>query len=88
MELADPESIRSLIVGWVNPAPVRLRRGVEKVAQPASPAHMSRKARCKCGQCSQCLEDARWERIFAEKFEDPNYYSRPVTHRGSPFTCL
>jgi len=27
-----------------------------------------------------------WERIFAEKFADPNYYTGPVTHMASPLT--
>jgi hypothetical protein len=27
-----------------------------------------------------------WERIFAEKFLDPNYYTGPVTHMASPLT--
>jgi hypothetical protein len=30
---------------------------------------------CQCGQCKWCLDNARWERIFNEKFLDPTYYS-------------
>ena len=30
---------------------------------------------CACGHCSRCLDNARWERIFAEKFADPDYYA-------------
>jgi hypothetical protein len=26
---------------------------------------------CRCGVCSQCQQNARWERIFQEKFADP-----------------
>ena len=85
MELASPESIRALTRGCGNPTRVRLSRGVRDAAQPASKC---RTTRCKCGQCLQCLEDARWERIFAEKFADPNYYTRPVTHAASPLTSL
>ena len=27
-----------------------------------------RKETCKCGTCSECIENAKWERIFDEKF--------------------
>jgi hypothetical protein len=30
--------------------------------------------RCQCGRCSTCLEEARWDRIFNEKFASPDYY--------------
>jgi hypothetical protein len=85
MELSSPESIRALMPGGGNPARVRIRRDVQHVAQPPS---KGRKVRCKCGQCQQCLEDGRWERIFVEKFADPNYYTRQTTHRASPLTSL
>jgi hypothetical protein len=32
--------------------------------------------RCSSGQCAMCLDNARWERIYKEKFEDPDYYHR------------
>ena len=41
---------------------------------------------CKCGRCQRCQDNARWERIFKEKFEDPTYYTRPssrATNMGS-----
>ena len=85
MELASPESIRALMQGYGNPTPVRLRRGAQNVARPAK---RGRKMRCKCGQYWQCRDDARWERIFAEKFADPNYYTHPVTRRGSSLAFL
>jgi hypothetical protein len=31
-------------------------------------------ARCRCGVCRSCLDNARWEKIFREKFADPGYY--------------
>jgi hypothetical protein len=35
--------------------------------------------RCKCRLCPKCRDNARWDRIFQEKFADPDYYSlRPV----------
>ena len=39
--------------------------------------------RCSCGTCASCLDDARWERIFSEKFEDPEYYKRRPIRRDS-----
>lgn len=29
---------------------------------------------CQCGGCKWCLDNARWERVFEEKFADPTYY--------------
>jgi hypothetical protein len=39
-------------------------------------------APCHCGHCQKCVSDARWERIYREKFEDPAYYSREREPRG------
>jgi hypothetical protein len=37
-----------------------------------------------CGVCKWCQDNARWDRIFTEKFADPTYYSGPVVrHRSS-----
>jgi hypothetical protein len=44
--------------------------------------------RCTCGTCKQCLENARWERIFKEKFEDPSYYTRRTTSMASPLASI
>ena len=85
MERASDELIRALLPGNGNPTPVRLRRDAQNVTPPAN---KGRTARCKCGDCRQCLDDARWERIFAEKFLDPNYYTGPVTHLSSPLTSF
>jgi hypothetical protein len=41
---------------------------------------MQRKV-CKCGTCKSCVDDARWERIFQEKFA-----SNTVPER-SPYGC-
>src|ERR1035437_9472012 len=66
-----------MMQGFGHPAPVRVRHATRAASK-------GRRTRCKCGQCQQCLEDARWERIFVEKFADPNYYNGPVTHTTSP----
>jgi hypothetical protein len=81
MERASLESIRAVMGGCGNPA--RLPRGAQDVTRSAP---KGRKTHCKCRQCQQCLDNERWERVFAEKFADPHYYTRPVTHIASPLT--
>jgi hypothetical protein len=85
MELSSQESIRALMGACGISAPSERRRGAQSA--PGS-AHHGRKMRCKCGRCSQCLDNARWERIFTEKFEDPDYYTHQVIHYASPLTSL
>lgn len=80
MELSSPELIRALVTAYRNPTRVGPHHGQQDAAQSAS---KDRRIRCSCGRCRQCLDNARWERIFAEKFADPNYYTRPVTHIAS-----
>jgi len=85
VDLLSRESIRDLVQGFVNPTRVGVRHG----AQHGAPPVRDRRMRCKCGQCAQCLDNARWERIFAEKFADPNYYTRSIdTHMSSPLASL
>jgi excisionase family DNA binding protein len=43
---------------------------------------------CRCGSCTPCQDAARWERVFQEKFADPDYYSRRVSGHGSPLSSL
>jgi hypothetical protein len=43
---------------------------------------------CRCQRCPTCIDNARWERIFREKFADPNYYARPVARQTSPMVDL
>jgi len=45
----------------------RIRRSTPKAGKV-------RMGRCKCGHCEGCIEEARWERIFNEKFASPDYY--------------
>ena len=85
MELSSEESIRAFVRTFEDPIRVRRRHGARDAAQPA---RRERRVRCQCGQCHQCLEDARWERIFAEKFADPNYYTRRVIRCSSPLISL
>ena len=43
---------------------------------------------CHCGDCATCLDNARWERIFREKFADPSYYNRQQGRNSSPMVDL
>jgi hypothetical protein len=77
VQLSDPKEIAALLaaqeqVQRVKPAP-RTRISVRPTRR-----------RCQCGSCSTCLENARWDKIFNEKFADPDYYKRqPVRHTSS-----
>jgi hypothetical protein len=45
--------------------------------------------RCQCGQCPNCLENQRWERIFREKFASADYYSHDLHIRyASPLSSF
>jgi hypothetical protein len=85
MELSSPEAIRALVSGFGDTGPVRVRHGG---VDSDEPAQRGKGTRCKCGRCRKCLDDSRWERIFAEKFADPNYYTRRTIRTASPLTSL
>jgi hypothetical protein len=84
MELSSPESIRALQAAFADPTLVRQSRGATNAARQSRRARM----RCSCGHCRQCQDDARWNRIFAEKFADPTYYNGCVIHTASPLTSI
>ena len=85
MELADPRQIEQLKAAY-DGKPCESRRTKRVNSEPERyepPRHVTR--RCKCGTCSVCKDNARWERIFNEKFRDPSYYDRGLAiHYGSP----
>ncbi len=83
MELASPESIRALISDFENSQPRQHCRGARK-----SPDRSHKNGPCQCGRCAECRENARWERIFAEKFADPDYYTRCVAPITSPLASF
>lgn len=49
------------------------------------PSGRTAKRNCDCGNCPTCEDNQRWERIFREKFADPNYYIRSI-RRDSPLS--
>ncbi|HVN03496.1 MAG TPA: hypothetical protein VMT86_03705 [Bryobacteraceae bacterium] len=67
-----------------NPPPIQSDSEDARLREPLPQATCSRPRRCTCGQCPRCRDDARWERIFNEKFADPSYYTaRSVRHYSS-----
>ena len=86
MELASTEMLEKVLaqaqqrpVNHARCSPAGPRAGWAGTRKPLHP-----RPRCRCGQCRQCLDDARWERIFTEKFADPDYYAPRVIRFASP----
>ena len=82
MELSDPYIIANLLS-----VPGGGRRPASASPAAVNTTKRQRAARlsqCKCGACPNCQENARWERIFQEKFADPDYYNPRPIRRGSP----
>jgi hypothetical protein len=78
VELSDSKEIAALLA---------TQKQVPQRPQTAQRARLTGRAarrRCHCGACGTCLENARWDKIFNEKFADPNYYKpQPVRHTSS-----
>jgi len=87
MQLTDPREIELIIRGGA-----RLnRRRVPKPEIQEETVYESpklRAARCACGRCYTCKENLRWERIFNEKFADPDYYKPRLKSPGSSLAWL
>ena len=94
MELADPRLLNQLTEGFKAkqtgrrraPRPRMTTRQASNKTVYGGPGGKSR--RCVCGTCAGCEENARWERVFAEKFADPNYYSGPSIRYSSPLNTI
>lgn len=88
MELADSKLIDALrqTVPAARSGQPRMKKAISfepTYQSPRSPAK-----RCRCGDCPYCRENARWERIFQEKFADPDYYATRVPPQGSSLSWL
>jgi len=79
MELANPEVIAQLLAEQRPPRRTRLSSTPMRGG-----SHSSLKRRCQCGVCPFCQENARWDRIFREKFADPDYYKAVPVRFSSP----
>jgi len=60
---------------------------VEAIAG-SSTGRISRQRNCACGSCRRCVENARWERIFNEKFADRGYYGRIAVRHNSSLAAI
>ena len=68
-------------------APVRAPPRADAVSQPHPAKSRRASGRCRCGQCRTCQENARWERIFQEKFANSDYYHHDIRVRyASPLS--
>jgi hypothetical protein len=63
---------------------------VSQCSQPAAPlpAAGRKQHRCHCGICKICVDNARWEKVFNEKFSDPDYYTDRPVRQGSSLSPL
>lgn len=91
MELADPRMIEELLATHARISSARQARRKRATPPPATnmaASHCPKLKRCRCGTCARCLEEARWERIFNERFADPDYYKSRPAHFGSSLGWL
>ena len=84
MELSDPAAIQALLFNLEN-APAGTTKTAEPEGQPRRRGPRGDRY-CRCGKCATCRDNAKWNRIFAEKFEDPTYYARRSVRHYSPLS--
>ena len=82
MELADPKTIASLVSSR-NPIQTPDARKTGTIKRSQSMRHT-----CTCGTCNTCVDNAKWERIYREKFEDTAYYGHRPVPVGSSLSWL
>jgi hypothetical protein len=90
-DLSTRDDIAALLQVFERPPKGRAKpMGAAKAREELAQETNSRtpRARCRCGSCLKCEEDARWERIFVEKFADPMYYAERLPSLGSPLASI
>lgn len=95
MDLTDNNTLAVL---FARPSSPNGKRSGKRTTEPklirsaaqrrASLGRASTARRCRCGCCQTCIENARWERIFQEKFADPDYYGLRNSAHVSPINDL
>ncbi len=91
MELADPRMIEELMATHARISTARQarrKRSSPPIEVTLSATRCPKVRRCRCGTCQRCVEEARWDRIFNERFADPNYYKNRTTTFGSSLGWL
>ena len=82
MQLSTPETIQILLASIAEQVRGSRRRAPAESSLKPVRAHKIQGCPRGC-TCRTCCDNARWERIFQEKFADPSYYSNPSTRNGS-----
>jgi len=71
------------------PAAAPVQANTDAMMQASSVRTRRSSGRCTCGQCRNCQENARWERIFQEKFANSDYYHHDIRIRyASPLSSV
>lgn len=65
---------------------LRPPKGEKAFAKPVGLPKRLRRQGCGCGACQSCLENARWEKIFNERFADHSYYRNRGPQFSSPLS--
>jgi hypothetical protein len=65
---------------------MRLPKAEKAFAKALPLRKRPRRQGCACGTCQSCLENARWEKIFNEKFADHSYYRKRGPQFSSPLS--
>jgi hypothetical protein len=83
MQLGNVHTIEALLASVGQPMRISRHRA-QAVVDPKPILRAHKVPRCPSGcTCRTCTDNARWERIFQEKFADPGYYSNPTTRNWS-----
>jgi hypothetical protein len=64
------------------------REGQSPATEELKPKRPYGQGSCTCGACRRCEDNARWNRIFDEKFADPSYYGRVTVRHNSSLAGL
>lgn len=82
MQLGAFQTIQDLLASISQPE--RSARNRPPAAANPKPVRAYKVPLCpRACTCRICSDNARWERIFQEKFADPSYYSNPTSRNGS-----
>jgi hypothetical protein len=88
MELADPRLLEELLAAHAKISRGRQAQKKQPMLAKVSLTRCPKVKRCRCGQCPRCRDEARWDRIFNERFADPDYYKERPMHFGSSMGWL
>jgi hypothetical protein len=86
LELSHVNVIEQLLASTHKPATVARSQGMAPSPHPIQLPKRLKTSRCRCGVCHTCSEDARWDRVFKEKFADPTYYGNRPPRFSSPLS--